>query len=79
MNWNKKRCTESNILTMGHELVLGKSSSAAVYTLPNTIIYLKVVKHLDKTGWDRSIKRILKLRWGVQKIEDRMLYFCVEN
>ena len=35
------------ILTMDHELVLGNSSSAAVNTLPNTIIYLKVVKYLN--------------------------------
>ena len=31
---------------MDHERVTENSSSAAVYTLPNTIIYLKAVKYL---------------------------------
>ena len=44
-DWNKKQCSESNILTMDHELV--NPSQAAVYTLLNTIIYLKVVKYLN--------------------------------
>ena len=38
INW--KHWSKSNILTMDHDLVLENSSSAAVYTLPNTIIYL---------------------------------------
>ena len=42
MNWNKKRCCESNTLTMKHERVLENSSSATVYTLANTIIYLRL-------------------------------------
>ena len=36
-----------HILTMGQKPVLGNSSSAAVYTLPNTVFYLKVVKYLN--------------------------------
>ena len=40
-NWNEKWCRESNILTMAHELVLENSSSAAVYTISNTMIYLR--------------------------------------
>ena len=48
-NWNEKWCSKSNILTMDHELVLQNSSSAAVInTLLNTIIYLKLVKYLNK-------------------------------
>ena len=42
INWNEKPSSESNIMIMDQELVLENSSSAAVYTLPNTIIYLKV-------------------------------------
>ena len=34
-------------LTMNPELVLENSSPAAVYTLPNTIIYLKAIKCLN--------------------------------
>ena len=47
INWNEKRHRESNILTMDHELVLENSSSNAVNTLLNTIIYLKAIKYLD--------------------------------
>ena len=32
---------------MDHEIVLENSSSAAVYTLRNTIIYFKAVKYLN--------------------------------
>ena len=32
---------------MDHDLVLENSSSAAAYTLPNTIIYLKALKYLN--------------------------------
>ena len=32
---------------MDYKLVLDNSSSAAVYTLPNTIIYLKAIKFLN--------------------------------
>ena len=53
INWNEKRCSESNILTIDHKLVLESSSSAAVNTLPNTIIYLKAVKYLN--FWLRQI------------------------
>ena len=35
------------MLTMNDELVLENSSSAAVYTLPDVIIYLKVRKYLN--------------------------------
>ena len=41
--------SEPNILAMDHKLVLGNSSSAAVNTLPNTIIYLKAVNYLNIT------------------------------
>ena len=46
IKWNEKWCSESNILTMDHELVLEKTSSFAVCTLPNTIIHLKTVTYL---------------------------------
>ena len=49
INWNERWCSESNILTMDHKLIQENSSSAAVYTLPNTIIYLKVEKYLNIT------------------------------
>ena len=51
VNWNKKRCGESNILTMDHELVLKNSSSAALYTLQNNIAYLKAIKY-QVSDWD---------------------------
>ena len=47
INWNEKQCTESNILTMEHELFLENSSSANVNTLSNTIIHLKATKYLN--------------------------------
>ena len=47
INWNEKQCRESNILTMEHKPVLENSSSAAVNTLLNAIIYLKVIKYLN--------------------------------
>ena len=37
----------SNILTMDHKLVLQNSSSAVAYMLPNTIIYMQVIKYLN--------------------------------
>ena len=47
INWNWKCCSGSNILTIEHKLVLETSSSGAVKTLPDTIIYLKAIKHLN--------------------------------
>ena len=44
MKWNKKRCSK-----LQQALVLENSSSAVVYTLPNTIIYLKAMKYLNIT------------------------------
>ena len=58
INWNEKRCSESNIPTMDHELALDNSSSVSVYTLQNTITYLKVVKYWVFTGRD-----LLTLSW----------------
>ena len=68
-NWNEKRYSKSNILTMGHKLVFGNSTSATVYSLPNTIIYLKAIKYLNI--------RLRQIR--VWKIEDRMLYYGCKN
>ena len=45
INW--KQWSKSNILTMGHHLVLENSSSTAVYTMPNTIIFMKAIKYLN--------------------------------
>ena len=45
--WNEKWRSESNILITNHELGIEHSSSAAVNTLPNTIICLKAVKYLN--------------------------------
>ena len=47
INWNEEWCSKSNKLTMDHELVLENSSLIAVYTLLNTIIYLKAIKYLN--------------------------------
>ena len=47
INWTEKRCSKSNILTMNHELVFENSSSAGLYTVPNSIIFLKVIKYLN--------------------------------
>ena len=41
---------------MDHELVLQNSSSAPVYTLKNTITYLKAVNY-RVSDWNRSIKQ----------------------
>ena len=57
INW--KQWSESNILTADHDLVLENSSSAAVYTLPNTIIYLKALKYLNI-----RLRRDLMLYYG---------------
>ena len=73
-NWNEKRCSKSNILTRGHELGLENSSSAAVYKLQNTIVYLKVVKYLNI-----RLRQIyyteLEIKIWMQKIEGRVLYY----
>ena len=45
INW--KQWSKSNILTMDHNLVLESSSSTAIYTLLNTIIFLKTIKYLN--------------------------------
>ena len=59
---------------MDHKLVLENSSLVAVYTLPNTIIYFKVIKYLNIRL--RQIYYVdLELKKRVQKIEDRMLYY----
>ena len=47
INWNEKLCSKSNILSMDNGLVPENSSSAAGYTLLNTIICLKTVKYLN--------------------------------
>ena len=62
-----------------NKLVLEKSSSAAVYTLPNTIIYLKTIKHsnirLRQIYWND-----LELKIRMSKIEDWMLvYGCKDS
>ena len=54
---------------MGHKLVFGNSTSTTVYSLPNTIIYLKAIKYLNI--------RLRQIR--VWKIEDRMLYYGCKN
>ena len=46
-NWNERRCSKSNILTMNHKIVFENCSEAAANTLQNTIIYLKAVKYLN--------------------------------
>ena len=73
-NWKQKQYSKFNILTMDHNLVLGKSSSAAGNTLPNTIIYLKAVKYLN-IRLKQIFQTKLELKIRVQKIEDRMLYY----
>ena len=60
INWNEKQCNKSNILTMDQELILENSSSTAVYTLPNAIIYL-TAKSIWISDWDRSIEQTWNL------------------
>ena len=57
---------------MDHKLVLENSSSGAVYTLPNTIIYLSAMKYLDL---GQIYKTDLELKIRLQKIDNRMLYY----
>ena len=47
INWNEKLGSESNRMTMDHELVFEYSSSDAINTLPNTIIYCKSGKYMN--------------------------------
>ena len=47
LNWNEKQCSKSNMLTIELEFFLENSSSAFVYTLLNTVIYLKALKYLN--------------------------------
>ena len=54
--------------------MLEKSSSAAVYTLPSTIIYLKAVKYLNITM--RKIHQTdMELKIMVRNVEDPVLYY----
>ena len=59
INWNEKRCSESNILTMDHKLVLENSSSAPVYTLQITITYwCRIQQFLGGAGFSmNAVKR----------------------
>ena len=57
---------------MDHKLVLENSSSGAVYTLPNTIIYLSAMKYLDL---GQIYKADLELKIRLRKIDNRMLYY----
>ena len=57
---------------MDHTLVLENSSSGAVYTLPNTIIYLSAMKYLDL---GQIYKTDLELKIRLRKIDNRMLYY----
>ena len=69
-------CSESNILTMDHKLVLGNSSLAAVYTLPNTITCLKTIKYLNVTL--RQIfycKDLGLLCWNYKRCDSGCSYF----
>ena len=47
INRNEKHCSKSNILTMDHKLILENSSSNAVNTQLNAIIFLKAVKYVN--------------------------------
>ena len=69
INWNEKRCSKSTILTMEHELVLENSNSAAVYTLPNSIIYLNAIRYLN-SRLRQIYQTDLELEIRKQKIED---------
>ena len=55
---------------MDQDLVLENSGSAAVYTLPNSIIYLKALNYLHVRP-----RQIIKLKLSMQKSEDQMLYY----
>ena len=57
---------------MDQKLVLENSSSGAVYTLPNTIIYLSAMKYLDL---GQIYKTDLELKIRLRKIDNRMLYY----
>ena len=43
----QKCCSKSNMVTMDHKHFPENSSSAALNTLPNTIIYLNALKYLN--------------------------------
>ena len=59
---------------MNHELVLENSCSAAIYVLPNIIIYFKAGKYLNIRR--RRIYQVdLELKRRVRKNEDQMLYY----
>ena len=77
-NWIEKRCSESNILTMDHELVLKNSSSAPVFTLQNNITYLKAVKYWV-SDWGIYVKQTRASDLRVGKIKDRMLCYGCKN
>ena len=59
---------------MDHGLVPENSSSAALNTLPNTIIYLKAVKYLN-IRLRQIYETNLELKIIVQKSEDQMLFY----
>ena len=54
---------------MEHELVLENSNSAAVYTLPNSIIYLNAIRYLN-SRLRQIYQTDLELEIRKQKIED---------
>ena len=61
---------------MDHKLFVKNSSSTAVNTLPNNIIYFKGSKVFEyQTETDLLYETNLELKIKVQKIEDGMLYY----
>ena len=91
INWNEKRCSESNILTMDHKLVLENSSSAHVYTLQITITYwCRIQQFLGGAGFSMNVvkrKTIVQLgslgrhcKSGVQgQNPGNFWLFCILN
>ena len=79
INWNEKQCSKYIIPTMDQKSVLENSSSTAVYAIPNTIIYLKVVQYLNIRLRQIHLTNF-KLKIRVQKIVDRILcYGCKDS
>ena len=76
INWNEKHYTKSSILTMDHKLFVENSSSAAVNTLPNCIIYFECRKVFGyQTETDLLHETNLELKIKVWKIDNGMLYY----
>ena len=73
INWNEMWCSESNILTMCHKLVLENSNSLLFI---HCQIPLSIWRSHSIWIWDRDIYSTdMKLAKSVQKIDNQMLHY----